>query len=199
MEGGGAMDHLGEGTSRQQSKFVDNHTLRSKPEGPGGDEPFPGTEPRRDSVTLSTERPHKTVSLSCIGAPGSIPGSEKDIVVGTPRATGYYPADDPVQGGFVDIHDNPLCTLQDHVAGKVPHVSLAFDRELYTTGVISYGDIFSIPELDEKYAKHLTFKSVDTGSAFTGTKFTRIDICCKTREDTFDPSVNRVLTLIKAG
>jgi hypothetical protein len=159
-----------------------------------------------DSVSLSTQgrkeakaRKSRSSSAQKSTQTGTALILTKDAIVGTPRATGYYPADDPVQGGFLDLHDTPLCTLQDHVAGKVPYVSLAMDKELYKNGTIAYGDIFSIPELDEKYGKHLTFKSVDTGSAFLGTKFTRIDICCKTRQDTFDPAVNQVLTLIKTA
>lgn len=28
------------------------------------------------------------------------------------RGTAYYPADDPIEGGFVDMRDHPLMTLQ---------------------------------------------------------------------------------------
>ncbi|GEM_PF-3111758 len=200
------MDHMENYTCRQQSRAGAELARLSAFDGPekAGDESVSGQTQPGDSVTLSTAarkkpRPHKEVPLQCVCNPASVRGEEKEVVVGNPKATGYYPSEDPVQGGYVDMHDKPLCTLQDHVAGKVSYVSLAFDRGLYDSGAISYGNVFSIPELDEKYGKHLIFKSVDTGSAFAGKKFTRIDICCKTEQDTFDPSVNQVLTLIKVG
>lgn len=200
------MDQLGNGAGSRQS-WIGSDSARQASSGESGaacEQSASGIASQDDIVTLSppgstSRRSRRSISLQDVGNPAAVQGEEKDVVVGTPLTTGYYPADDPVQGGFVDMQDKPLCTLQDHVEGKVPYVSLAFDIELYRTGVITYGDVFSIPELDTKYGKHLTFKSVDTGSAFTGKKFTRIDICCKTRDDTYEPWVNQIVTLIKVG
>ena len=41
----------------------------------------------------------------------------------------------------------------------------------------------------------LSFKVVDTGSAFYGKGYSRIDICVRTRHDSFENTINGPLTL----
>lgn len=87
-------------------------------------------------------------------------------------ATGYYPDPSPEEGGFVDTRDKPLCTLEEHVAGHADFVSVAMDAKLFP-----YGTQLCIPSFNRRYGKQLVFRVVDTGSAFTGKGFARMDIC----------------------
>lgn len=118
-------------------------------------------------------------------------------VVGNPKATGYYPHNSKMEGGFKDKIGKPLHTLQDFLDGSAPYVSIAIDKNLYKNGTVKYGDSFRIPELEEKYGKKIIFKAVDTGGAFTGKGFGRIDICTENKSHSLDKTINSKLTLIK--
>lgn len=118
-------------------------------------------------------------------------------VVGHPKATGYYPHNSKMEGGFKDKIGKPLHTLQDFLDGSAPYVSIAIDKKLYKSGTVKYGDSFRIPELEQKYGKKIIFKAVDTGGAFTGKGFSRIDICTDNKKYSLDKGVNSKLTLIK--
>ena len=132
-------------------------------------------------------------SGSTPGAPTPISGEKK----GTAKGTGYYPDSSAMEGGYVDKKGAKLCTLQDFLAGKAPYVSIALDNNLYKNGQVKYGDTFRIPELEQKYGKQIIFKAVDTGGAFTGKGFGRVDICTASKKDSMDSTVNGNLTLIK--
>ncbi|MBC7473856.1 MAG: hypothetical protein H7263_06155 [Candidatus Sericytochromatia bacterium] len=119
-------------------------------------------------------------------------------VVGTPRATGYYPANSRLEGGFVDKQGHKLYTLQQFLSGKAPYVSIALDKKLYANGKVHYGDKFSIPELEKKYGKKIEFRAVDTGGAFTGKGFGRVDICTGSEHDSSEKTINGKITLIKS-
>lgn len=118
-------------------------------------------------------------------------------VVGNPKATGYYPHNSKMEGGFKDKIGKPLHTLQDFLDGSAPYVSIAIDKNLYKNGTVKYGDNFRIPEMEAKYGKKIIFKAVDTGGAFTGKGFSRIDICTENKSHSLDKAVNSKLTLIK--
>jgi hypothetical protein len=118
-------------------------------------------------------------------------------VVGHPKATGYYPYNNKMEGGFKDKIGKPLHTLQDFLDGSAPYVSIAIDKKLYNNGTVKYGDNFRIPEMEAKYGKKIIFKAVDTGGAFTDKGFSRIDICTDNQKCSLDKLVNSKLTLIK--
>lgn len=108
------------------------------------------------------------------------------------RGTGYYPADDPIEGGFVDVHGHKLQTLQDVLDGGATWVSVAMDRFLH----IPYGTHLCIPELNHKYNRVIEFRVVDTGSAFSHKGYSRIDICTRSQHDSLDGTINGHLTLV---
>lgn len=118
----------------------------------------------------------------------------------TSKATGYYPHNSRMQGGHFDRRGKPLHTLQDFLdnPSRTPYVSVAMDIP-----VAPYGTPIRIPELDQKYRAQLErhgltsipFRLVDTGGRFHGRGTDKIDICNRTREDAWDPSVNRSLTV----
>jgi hypothetical protein len=123
------------------------------------------------------------------------PGSVKGLA----RGTGYYPANNKMEGGFNDKLGKPLHTLQDVLDGKAPYVSIALDKKLYKNGTIKYGDTFRIPELEAKYGRKIVFRAVDTGGAFTNKGFSRVDVCTRSRQHSLEPTVNGKLTLIKTS
>jgi hypothetical protein len=131
------------------------------------------------------------------GSAGAAPAAGQQM--GVAKGTGYYPADDPVEGGFVDMQGSQLNTLQDFVEGKAPYVSIALDQNLYDSGALSYGDTFRIPELEQKYGMPIVFKAVDTGPSFEGQGFGRVDICTRSEQDSLDGTINGSLSLMKAA
>ncbi|VDI79103.1 uncharacterized protein [Mytilus edulis] len=106
--------------------------------------------------------------------------------------TGYYPADDPIEGGFLDRQGHPLHTLQDFLDGKASWVSVAMDRYLH----LPYGTHVCIPELNHKYHRVIPFRVVDTGSAFSHKGYGRIDICTRSQHDSYDNTINGHITLV---
>jgi 3D (Asp-Asp-Asp) domain-containing protein len=108
------------------------------------------------------------------------------------KATSYYPANDPVEGGYNDMRGKPLHTLQDFLDGKAPYVSVAMDNK----NSFPYGTKLRIPELEKKYGKQIEFRVVDTGGDFYGKGKSRIDICSRSQSTSLDASLNGTLTLI---
>ncbi|MBL8611471.1 MAG: hypothetical protein JNL38_29270 [Myxococcales bacterium] len=104
------------------------------------------------------------------------------------RATAYYPDSSALEGGFNDRLGRPLKTLQDHVAGRAPYVSVAMDSTAFP-----YGTRLRIPSLEAKYGKRLEFRVVDTGGAFRGKGTSRLDICVSGYKASLDASVNTTL------
>ncbi|XP_052223527.1 uncharacterized protein LOC127839292 isoform X1 [Dreissena polymorpha] len=107
--------------------------------------------------------------------------------------TAYYPDPSPVEGGYVDMHGMPLQTLQDYLEGKASVVTVAI---MDNHAGISYDTPVCIPELNQKYNRFIDFRVRDTGSAFTNKGHSRIDICVRTRHDSFDNTINGPLTLV---
>lgn len=130
--------------------------------------------------------------------PGTDPAPPTGKNMGKAEGTGYYPANNAMEGGTNDMKGKKLNTLQDFLSGKAPYVSIALDKNLYSKGVVKYGDTFRIPELEKKYGKPIIFKAVDTGGAFTNKGFGRVDICTGSEKDSEDSGVNGSLTLMKA-
>src|SRR5262245_24549061 len=98
------------------------------------------------------------------------------------KLTAYYPDSSPMEGGFVDMRDRKLCTLQGYLAGEAEYVSVAMDR-----AVFPYGTRLAIPELDSKYGKQIVFRVVDTGQAFAGRGTERADICVANVDESHKP------------
>lgn len=154
------------------------------------DKPTPGAEP----APGASAAPASTAPASTAPASYETPGK----VMGVARGTGYYPANNAMEGGFKDKKGAPLHTLQDFLDGKAPYVSIAIDKRLYSHGTVQYGDSFRIPELEARYGRPIVFKAVDTGGAFTGKGFGRVDICTRSSAHSHDPAINGQLTLIRA-
>lgn len=101
------------------------------------------------------------------------------------RGTGYYPANNSMEGGFLDRKGAKLRTLQQFLAGRAEYVSVAMDTKAFP-----YGQRLRIKELEAKYGRPIVFRVVDTGGAFRGKGRTRIDICVANRAASLDSTIN---------
>jgi 3D (Asp-Asp-Asp) domain-containing protein len=106
------------------------------------------------------------------------------------RGTGYYPANNSMEGGFLDRKGAKLRTLQQFLAGRADYVSVAMDSRAF-----AYGQRLRIKELEAKYGKPIVFRVVDTGGAFRGKGKTRIDICTANRAASLDATINGRLNI----
>lgn len=107
------------------------------------------------------------------------------------KSTSYFPHNDRMEGGYTDRMGKQLQTLQAYLAGKAPWVSIAMDHR----AGIKYGQLVRIPELEAKYGMPIPFRVVDTGGAFRGRGFARVDICTARRADTHESTINGRVTL----
>jgi 3D (Asp-Asp-Asp) domain-containing protein len=101
------------------------------------------------------------------------------------KGTGYFPANNKMEGGFLDRKGAKLRTLQQFLAGNAEYVSVAMD-----TNAFKYMQRLRIKELNDKYGKDIIFRVVDTGGAFKGKGTTRIDICTANATAAGDATIN---------
>ena len=113
------------------------------------------------------------------------------VVVAVARGGAYH-------GGLTDKRGKPRRSLQAYLAGDAAYVALAFDRRLYETGALQYGDSFRIRELDVAYGIHIPCRAVDASPTCAGQGFTRVDVCVATSLHARDPLLNARLTLLAA-
>ena len=90
--------------------------------------------------------------------------------------TGYYPSNDPMEGGFKDCFGNPLRTLSDYDRNSPKHnyVSLAVDPK-----VIDKRSHINIEGFKDKDDVPVLFYACDVGSLIKGH---HVDICCGSKE-----------------
>lgn len=106
------------------------------------------------------------------------------------RGTGYYPANNSMEGGFLDRKGAKLRTLQQFLAGRADYVSVAMDSKAF-----AYGQRLRIKELEAKYGKKIIFRVVDTGGAFRNKGRARIDVCVANRSASLDSTINGRLNI----
>lgn len=182
---------------QQRNEFLQRQAEQNGPTPPPGSVPGAQYQSRGDLNAIVPD----------FGAPAARPASRNETsqgaadgeLQGVADGTGYYPANNAMEGGFVDKQGRPLCTLQDFLEGKSDYVSIALDKNLYKNGSIEYGDTFRIPELEAKYGRQIVFKAVDTGGAFTNKGFGRVDICTRSEAHSLEPTLNGRLSLIKTS
>jgi hypothetical protein len=115
--------------------------------------------------------------------------SERNRRTFTAVATGYYPDNSEMEGGYNDMRGKPLQTLQDFLAGKDKFVAVAMDD-----GILPYGTRLESKELNKKFGKNIDLRVVDFGGDFEGKGFSRIDICTKNADASEDKRINKKLT-----
>ena len=108
--------------------------------------------------------------------------------------TGYYPANNSMEGGFEDCLGNPLRTLSDYDRNNKDHsyVSLATDPTFIPTK-----SHVNIEGFNDKDGVPVLFYACDVGSLIKGE---HVDICCGSKEQTFkidSDGKKRKLTILK--
>ncbi len=106
-------------------------------------------------------------------------GDTIDVIV-----TGYYPSNDPMEGGFKDCVGRPLKTLAAYVRGSAhnSHVSLAVDPK-----VIPKGSLVNIEGFLDSDRVPILFYACDVGGMIKGK---HVDICCGNKEQTLQIDSN---------
>lgn len=102
------------------------------------------------------------------------------------KATGYTPENTAMEGGPQDRYGKPLQTLQQFLSGKSQYVSAAMDEKL---GAVKRK--ICSPELNAAFGKALKLYVVDTGQAFTGRGWARIDVANDNQAGAQSPKLNR--------
>lgn len=72
------------------------------------------------------------------------------------------------------------------------YVTLGMDEQLG----IPYGTKVCIPELNEHFGHRIRLEVRDTSFDLYGLGYTRADICVRTEIDSYDITVNRLVTLV---
>ncbi|PBC31637.1 hypothetical protein APICC_05755 [Apis cerana cerana] len=110
--------------------------------------------------------------------------------------TAYYPVfDSDNESDYLDVKMKKLRTLQDFLDGRTEFVTVSMDLD----SGIPYGTKLCIPELNAKFLRQIPLQARDR-SHYNDVKtnspdFSHIDICVRTEEDTYDNSVNGIVTL----
>ncbi|KOX70642.1 hypothetical protein WN51_03700, partial [Melipona quadrifasciata] len=108
----------------------------------------------------------------------------------------YYPVfDSDNESDYLDARMKKLRTLQDYLDERAEFVTVSMDLD----SGIPYGTKLCIPELNAKFLRNIPLQARDK-SHYSNVKtnspdFSHVDICVRTEEDTYDNSVNRVVTL----
>ncbi|XP_043258706.1 uncharacterized protein LOC122400961 [Colletes gigas] len=110
--------------------------------------------------------------------------------------TAYYPdysSDDEFD--YLDARMKKLRNLQDFLDGRTEFVTVSMDLD----SGIPYGTKLCIPELNAKFNRQIPLQARDKsqyGDVETKSPdFSHVDICVRTEEDTYDNSVNGLVTL----
>ncbi|CAG9856217.1 unnamed protein product [Phyllotreta striolata] len=108
--------------------------------------------------------------------------------------TAYYPdySDQDHEFGYQDKKGQKLRTLQDYIDNRAEYVTLSMDDSLG----IPYATKVCIPELNSHFGHRILLEVRDSSPDTAGTGYTRAEICARTEVDSYDRTVNRIVTLV---
>ena len=110
--------------------------------------------------------------------------------------TAYYPDfNSDNESDYLDARMKKLRNLQDFLDGRNAFVTVSMDLD----SGIPYGTKVCIPELNAKLQRQIPLQVRDR-SHYDDVKsklpdFSHVDICVRTEEDTYDNSVNGIVTI----
>lgn len=81
--------------------------------------------------------------------------------------------------------------FQNYIDGRAEFVTVAVDEKLD----IGYGSVLCVPELNEHFGRKIPLHVRDHGSNLRGLGLSRLDICVRSEEDSYDDAVNRIVTV----
>ncbi|XP_076180868.1 uncharacterized protein LOC143153477 isoform X2 [Ptiloglossa arizonensis] len=96
---------------------------------------------------------------------------------------------------YLDAKTKKLRNLQDFLDGRGEFVTVSMDLD----SGIPYGTKLCIPELNVKFNRNIPLQARDK-SCYGDVKtrspnFSHVDICVRTEQDTYDHSVNGLVTI----
>lgn len=130
--------------------------------------------PKTHAKTAAASRKPATVKGQFFaGSNDDFNTTDKQKVIKGSLATIYTPylaktrAQKKMEGGPLDRHEQPICTMERYLAGSCPYVSVAIDPRLK----VPNGTPLLIPEISAMVGRTVPFRIVDTGSTkrFKGT------------------------------
>ncbi|XP_012059666.1 PREDICTED: uncharacterized protein LOC105622865 [Atta cephalotes] len=135
------------------------------------------------SIVLASDKSLNRTDLKCAG-----------FAIHNVSLSAYYPVfetDD--KRNYLDDQGNGLKTLQDYLDGRAHYVSVAGNLK----SGIPYGTKICIEELNEQFGKQILMQIRDQ-SDYESNKlidFSRLEICVRTEEDTYDKYLNDFVTI----
>ncbi|XP_048267269.1 uncharacterized protein LOC105666395 isoform X2 [Bombus terrestris] len=108
----------------------------------------------------------------------------------------YYPVfDSDNEFDYLDARTRKLRNLQDYLDDRAEFVTVSMDLD----SGIPYGTKLCIPELNEKFLRPIPLQARDKSRyddvGKNSPDFSHVDICVRTEQDTYDNSVNGIVTL----
>ncbi|EGI64537.1 PREDICTED: uncharacterized protein LOC105147034 [Acromyrmex echinatior] len=135
------------------------------------------------SIVFASDKSLNRTDLKCAG-----------FAIHNVSLSAYYPVfetDD--KRNYLDDQGNGLKTLQDYLDGRARYVTVAGNLK----SGIPYGTKICIEELNEQFGKQIPLQIRDQ-SDYESNKlidFSRLEICVRTEEDTYDKYLNDFVTI----
>ncbi|XP_011344966.1 uncharacterized protein LOC105283692 isoform X2 [Ooceraea biroi] len=136
------------------------------------------------STILATDRNSNRTDLKCEGR-----------AFHNTSLSAYYPifgTDD--KRNHLDDQGKMLNTLQDYLDDRAPYVTVAGNLK----SGIPYATQICIKELNEQFGRRISLQirdQIDYESDEVDLDFSRLEICVRSEEDTYDAYVNRLVTV----
>ncbi|XP_015509172.1 uncharacterized protein [Neodiprion pinetum] len=106
--------------------------------------------------------------------------------------TAYYPDfNSGFESDYLDARGKKLRPLQNFLDGRCDYVTVGMDEDLN----LAYGSSICVPEMNEHFGINIPFQVRDYGANLKGTGFSRMDICVRSEEDSYDKTVNGIVTI----
>ncbi|XP_029156884.1 uncharacterized protein LOC114929466 [Nylanderia fulva] len=136
------------------------------------------------STVLATDENFNRIDLKCVGR-----------AFHNVSLSAYYPVfGTNDKRNHLDDRGKMLNTLQDYLDGRTHYVTVAGNLR----SGIPYGTKICIEELNERFGKQISLQirdQVDCGNDDVANYFSRLEICVRTEEDTYDTYVNGLVTV----
>ncbi|XP_076241089.1 uncharacterized protein LOC143183448 [Calliopsis andreniformis] len=137
------------------------------------------------SIVFASERSLNRTDLNCSGR------AHYNVTM-----TAYYPDyNSDSESDYLDARLKKLRSLQDFLDGRDAYVTVSMDLD----SGIPYGTKLCIPELNAKFRRQIPLQARDKSHYYGVTSrspdFSHVDICVRSEEDSYDNSVNGIVTL----
>ncbi|XP_020296958.1 uncharacterized protein LOC109861642 [Pseudomyrmex gracilis] len=136
------------------------------------------------SIVFATEENLNRTDLKCMGHP-----------IHNVSLSAYYPVfGTNDKSNHLDVQGKMLNTLQDYLDGRTAYVTVAGNLK----SGIPYGTKICIEKLNEQFGRQIPLQirdQVESEEDYISLGFSRLEICVRTEEDTYDTYVNSLVTV----